>query len=380
MAPINSRERIERTFRLEPTDRVACFEQLIYSTVASDIMGRPMHTGGGCLERAYAEAWLEGGQEAWDELSDRVLRDVVDLHREIELDMVRPVAEAGPRPTRKLDDTTYLVDHDDGSTERYVFNGASQTLALHRERPTTVEDVRREVEQLERAIEDSRPPTSAKTLYARYAEALPDVPACASGVTLSIPMRSPYLELCLLEPELIGRYLQARTERIVRSIRHLERAGALVALGGGDLATSKGPVYSPGVFGQLVMPCFRRIVARCQEHGMPYIFRTDGWLWPLMHMLFDELKCAGYGEIDGAAGMDLGRVRRSFPRLVLWGNVPCGTVLLHGSPEEVKAWARQCIRDTDGGRGLILGSSNCLVHGTPAANVLAMLEVAREAG
>jgi uroporphyrinogen-III decarboxylase len=110
---------------------------------------------------------------------------------------------------------------------------------------------------------------------------------------------------------------------------------------------------------------------------MPYIFRTDGWLWPLMEMIFGEIGCEGYGEIDAAAGMDLGEVRSKFPRLVFWGNVPCGTLLIHGTPDQVRAFARQCVEKTDGGRGLILGSSNCLAHGTPAENVLAMLE-ARE--
>jgi len=371
---LTGRERIERAFRFELSDHVACFEQLVYSTVASDLMGRTMHTGGGCLQRAYAEAWLEGGEAAWRELSRRVFEDIVALHRELGFDMVRPVSETAIRPTRKMDERSYVVENADGTATRHVFNEASQTFTTWQEETPSLDDVRRQVESLEDALPDYSPRIEDYAIYQRYAEALPDLAMCASGVTMAIPMRSPYLELTALEPELIERYIEVQTEMILKRIPLLKQAGATVALGGGDLASGKGPVYSPATFRRIMLPRFRRIVEACREQGMPYIFRTDGWLWPLMDMIFGEIGSEGYGEIDAAAGMDLGEVRAKFPNLVFWGNVPCGTLLIHGTPEQVRGFARECVEKTGGGRGLILGSSNCLAHGTPAENVLAMLE------
>ena len=74
--------------------------------------------------------------------------------------------------------------------------------------------------------------------------------------------------------------------------------------------------------------------------------------------LFEEAGCRGYGEIDREAGMDLGELRQRFPRLVLLGGVPCGTVLHHGTPEEVRACARRAVADAHRGGGLILGSAH----------------------
>ena len=57
---MTSLERVLTTLRFEEPDRVPYFEQGVASTVASDILGREAHTGGGGLRRDGVEAAMAG--------------------------------------------------------------------------------------------------------------------------------------------------------------------------------------------------------------------------------------------------------------------------------------------------------------------------------
>ena len=116
-------------------------------------------------------------------------------------------------------------------------------------------------------------------------------------------------------------------------------------------------------------------MAKCNELGLKYVFRTDGITWPVADSLFGESGVHGYGEIDYSAGMRLNQLRRRFPKLTLLGNLDCGGALIFGTVDEVRAAVRENIEQT-GGIGHILGSSNTIMPETPPENYLAMLDEA----
>jgi hypothetical protein len=126
----------------------------------------------------------------------------------------------------------------------------------------------------------------------------------------------------------------------------------------------------------LVLPRLQRITRRSHEAGLFCLFRTDGNLWSIGDEFFAASGIDGYGEIDVDAGMDPVEVRRRYPKVTLWGGLSCGRLLRLGTPEQVRAETRRVIEGC-GRLGLIFGSSNSLIHGTPVANVLAMVEEAR---
>ena len=79
--------------------------------------------------------------------------------------------------------------------------------------------------------------------------------------------------------------------------------------------------------------------------------------------------------------MDLDRLKaRHGDRITFWGNVPCGSILHRGSVQQVVDFTKHIIDVAAPGGGLIVGSSNSIVPGTPARNVVAMFETAREYG
>jgi len=372
-------QRALAAFRFEPVDRIPFYEQVISSSVATEILGHEAHTGGSETTFAAIQARIKG-EQAYAEFQEQAFEDYVALHKALEFDMARAQAFGAALPDEQLDEYTFLFgNRKKGDYRISRYDPVSQVFTTLEASPITPERMRRDLAEREKRLTD-QPLTEADfEPLKQISEALPDRLLLAQGCTFAIPMNDVWLEWVMTEPGLVQAHLDVATERALQSIRVCRRMGADVGWGGGDLAYKKGPIYSPGIFRKMMLPRFKKVVDVCHELGMFYLFRTDGWIWPFGDMLFEEIGCDAYGEIDAAAGMDLGELRARYPRLVFWGNVPCGTVLHGGTVEEVKAAARDCIEDT-GARGLVLGSSNTVMHGTPPENVFAMLEVAKEGG
>ena len=146
-----------------------------------------------------------------------------------------------------------------------------------------------------------------------------------------------------------------------------------VLLGGGDLAGNNGPIYSPEIFRETVLPPMKNMLEKLNAEGVHYIFRPDGVLWPLMDMIFGEGGCPGYGEVDRYVGMSVGAIRKSFPKLVLWGNMSCQH-LQEKSTEWIREDAQRCIEESKG-TAYFHGPSNAILKDTPIQAVEAMFSV-----
>lgn len=182
------------------------------------------------------------------------------------------------------------------------------------------------------------------------------------------------LELMVTAPDLFRRKTSLQADYAIAVGRAVLEAGLPpVMSGGGDLAGNQGPIYSPAMFRDLVLPAYVKAMAALNQLGVHYFFCSDGNLWTLMDMLFGEAACPGYGEMDRDAAMTVAAVRARFPRLIIWGNVS-SSLLMHGTVNEVTEQARAALEES-GRRGYFQGCSNAIVHGTPAENVRAMFGV-----
>ncbi|MHC4718501.1 MAG: uroporphyrinogen decarboxylase family protein, partial [Planctomycetota bacterium] len=195
-----------------------------------------------------------------------------------------------------------------------------------------------------------------------------------AAAMISVGVSADDLMLVATQPEVVARRAMVQARRAVALGEALVAAGLPpVILGGGDLAGSAGPMYSPADFRRVLLPAYVRALERLNGLGVHYVFRSDGNIWPLMDMLFDQAGCPGFGEADRDAGMTVGAIRERFESLVIWGNVSSVT-LTHGSTEEVRRQSRQILAEC-GGVGCFQGCSNAIVKGTPPENVEAMFSV-----
>lgn len=384
MNTMTSKQRVRLAFQHREPDRVPIYEQTVCSRIASELMGRPMHTGGGRIRWEETAARWES-EQAWQDYAGQLLQDVADLTRELDFDIVGIPWRHGAKPSEKLDDWTFRYDdRASGTWTIYHYDEASDVFdvvdsSVRREGIPAIERI---VEAMEKGEEDAGVPTAAD-----YA-ALHEVARRAGGSRalksgegfIMIPAESPWLAACAERPDLVERYLDVEMRAALAAIPHLPKFGIDILWAGGDLASTDGPLYSPAMFRRFILPRLQRITQAAHEAGLVYLFRTDGNIWSIAEDLLVNSGIDGYGEIDIDAGMDLADLKQRFPRLTLWGGMSCGQVLTFESPETIREKTRQVMEACKPGGGFIFGSSNAVHDGVPTRNFVAMLEAAREFG
>ncbi len=158
----------------------------------------------------------------------------------------------------------------------------------------------------------------------------------------------------------------------------VERCGIDVVATTDDVATRTGLLFPPAVYDEIIGPCFRKVIAGFKECGCKVIKHCDGDIMPLLEFWIDcGIDCID--PIDPSAGLTLAGMKEACgDRICLKGNVDCMGALQHGTPEEVAAETRECLR-IGGPSGYILSSSNTIHRGVKPENFTAMLETLREA-
>jgi uroporphyrinogen decarboxylase len=117
------------------------------------------------------------------------------------------------------------------------------------------------------------------------------------------------------------------------------------------------------------MPRLKKIVEVYHGKGLKVIFHSDGNLWDIMDDLVD---CGidALNPIESFAGMDIEKLRKRYPKLVLIGGIDCSELLPFGSPYGVRCTVKKAIEDSK--YGYFVGSSSELHNEIPLVNILAM--------
>lgn len=373
------KERIIACCEHRPTDRVPTYHASISSRAASIVLGREAYVGGG-IQRWHEAVALWNGEDAHKEFLERTRQDTIDVAKALDVDMVRVAYwRLETKPARRIDEYTFFygdpernwqVMRCDPDTELYQTVDASPRPA------PTMQDVERQVERAERSAADHHPtpddfPDILMGLEAFGGERA--IPGTAVGI--AVLREEIWLEAIVARPDLIERWLDAQAERAVKSIEAQSALDVQVMLGGGDMASYQGPIYSPRVFREMLVPRQKRVTEACHAHGMYHFFASDGNLWPIADDVFPNVD--GFYEIDRRAGMDLRLLRERYPHLTLVGNISSHTLHL-GTKEEVIEETLSCMEAAKELGSIIVGCSNLIVSQTPEENLLAMLETIRE--
>jgi uroporphyrinogen-III decarboxylase len=190
----------------------------------------------------------------------------------------------------------------------------------------------------------------------------------------------------LTRPEFVHAIFQRQTEV---ALRNLERVHAVlgddpqaVFLCGTDFGTQDSQFCSPDTFRELYLPYYRRMNDWIHEHTTWKSFKHScGAVLPLLDVLVE----AGFDILNpvqvNAAGMDPVVLKERYgDRLVFWGGgVDTQKVLPFASPEEVEAHVlRQCeILGKNG--GFVFNPVHNIQANVPVENVLAMVRGVKRA-
>jgi uroporphyrinogen decarboxylase len=171
-----------------------------------------------------------------------------------------------------------------------------------------------------------------------------------------------FCERTLTDPPFIHALLAARTEWCLAVFARAVALGAEVIVMGDDAAHSGGPLISPRMWREFVLPHHRRIAAKLP---VPVIWHSDGDITKLLPMAVE----AGFAGVHGLEpwSMSLAETKAEYAgKLVLLGNADV-RALCDPDIEAIREEVRRCIAE-GGSSGFMLSSCNSIFPGmNPAA-------------
>jgi len=360
-------------------DKVPFHHVSVSSRIASEILGREAHVGGGINQWREAVA-LWKGPDAHAEFIERTRADAIAIALAMGQDLVRPDYWRDSRkPAARIDDQTFRYEWDGGKQWEVRRLDPATELYNRIEGPPApgleLENLEAQVEAAEERVR-KHVPTESDFPDAAYAMGklgqTHEIRVSCLGT--AIPVDNPlWMEAVLERPDLVGRMLDVQVEESIKDGRVAAGMGLTMLFGGGDFANDSGPMYSPKIFHEFVLPRLKRISEFCRGVRAHHFFGSDGNVWPVAGDLYGSSGIAGHYEADRRAGMGIGKVHEKYPDITLIGNVTSHT--LHtGTPAQVEAETRDCMEEAKRtGKGIV-GCSNIIICETPMANVRAMME------
>jgi uroporphyrinogen decarboxylase len=374
---MNSLERINAAFNKNETDKVPVNHRGFSSRAASYILGREAFVGGGIQQWREAKSLWEGWHE---EFIERSFADAVEVSYKTGQDILRPSYwRAKQKPTRKIDEYTYSYEY--GSEKDWkvlLFDPASEQASISyvQQSSLTLDDLKNNVIVEEKNLltyepneEDFVLNIKAQKLFGK--EKVVEV----GGVALGIPIdqAEAWFEAMLIDPGLVRAMICNQVELARKNVEFLSKYGFRYFFGGADFASDSGPMYSPKLFDELILPGLKEVCSICHENGVKFLFASDGNLWSVADSLFFKSGVDGYFEVDRKAGMDLERLRNEYPELTLLGNVS-SWILSQGNQADIKEEVLSCQQVAKRHKGVIVGLSNYILPETPHKNIDILLE------
>jgi uroporphyrinogen decarboxylase len=368
-----------RAFCLEEPDKVPVFEQEIQPPTSDVALGRECTIGN---KRLHLEI-LEKGKVSRS-LLDRMIEDHVDVASKLGLDGV----VLGPNIAGEFTPYRRISEHEwqgEGRSIHY-FPSSDELMITDLEiRKKGIEGLKYRIEELREHL-DMEPDNLyvfervKKELERRNLDLFIFV-----GCVLFGWHGSGWMDLALkwfyTEPDMMREYLEAYNRRAIETVKMMIELGVDAVLDGGDLAYKHGPMFSPKMYREFILPYQKMHSETFHKRGLFVVNRSDGNIWPIADDFLINSRVDGYCEIDKNSGMDLGELKEVYGHMIcLLGNVNCASTLVSGSIQDVAEETKDCIRKAAPGGGHVLCSSNVVHHGVKPENYFAMLKTGQKYG
>ena len=182
------------------------------------------------------------------------------------------------------------------------------------------------------------------------------------------------------EPDFVHALFTKVADANIAVMRRGIRAGADTISLGDDYCANKGPLMSPAMFREFILPQLTRAVDAIHDEGAKCIKHCDGNTWPILDMMIDAgVDCIN--PLEPVANMDVAEVKQKYgDRVCIMGNIDCAELLCNGTEEQVIAAVKKCIQDGAPNGGLIISSSNSIHAGVNPKNYAAMIKATHDFG
>lgn len=188
------------------------------------------------------------------------------------------------------------------------------------------------------------------------------------------------LMLMASDPAFAAELFEAGVEQIIGTYEAAVAAGAEFDgnFVGGDIAGKNGPLFSPRMYRELLMPHHRRLFRYFNERGVPTLYHGDGDNRPILDLLL-EAGVVALHPLEVKAGMDLRDLKARWgDRLVLFGGIDVRA--LSGTREDIDAEIRGKLPVAMEGGGYIYCVDHSVAPTVSLANYEYALALIREVG
>ncbi|NLG23940.1 MAG: hypothetical protein GX558_01185 [Clostridiales bacterium] len=144
---------------------------------------------------------------------------------------------------------------------------------------------------------------------------------------------------------------------------------------GNDFGTQLDLLISPEGFRRFVLPSFRKLIDQAKQYGLPVILHSCGAIDKAIPDLIDAGIDALHPLQALARGMDAENLRKYKNDILFVGGVDTQQLLVHGSPDDVKAEVRR-IRKLLGAGWVASPSHEALLPNVRPENLLALRDAA----
>jgi uroporphyrinogen decarboxylase len=158
----------------------------------------------------------------------------------------------------------------------------------------------------------------------------------------------------------------------IERIRKRVECGADFIITTYDFGYNSGPYISPEMFAEVDTPYIKKIVDAAHSLGKKVILHSDGDI----RLLLDQIVSTGmdgYQSVDPQGHMDIAKVRKDYPELILMGNVQC-SLLQDTNEEQIRRSVRYAFESAKPGGRFIFSTSNIVFAGMPLHNYEIMLD------
>lgn len=370
---MNSKERVRTVLEGGIPDRVPIGEFAVDFDTVEKIIGHETYV------RAKAKSRIAFWEGRHDEVAESYLKDHIELHKKLPLDIVTfsmatchiPPPSDDP-PPRKINENTWEDKY--GRVYKYSETTADITSVKNpvaEAREYSVSDFEGEIATPKR---DER---SWAILDAVIREFKDEKFICGAsggevGTVLPGGMERGSM-LLLTQPEVVRAATRRALEygNLADEVRvHPDQDGVLW---GADFGFKTGPFVSPQHFKDLFLEANKARVQALHDRGQWVLKHCCGNLWELLDF-FVEIGYDCYQSIQESATMDICKVKKRYgDKMTLWGGVSLEN-LQSGTPEDVRADVRRAMECAKPGGRFILGSSHSIAVGTKYGNYMAMLD------
>jgi hypothetical protein len=352
---LSKRERVERTLSLQPVDRVALHDQVSYNPGVISL---------------YTGRRIEG--------FDYTLEDICTVIRKTLDACFPPVA---PRGNARVTDAEGFVTQHDNWTSWTVSRplcGVAEARDYLLGRAERMREAEFDAEQARQAHRDRMAGLQRLIGDAVIIDTSSSVGLCACwhrvGLTLFSYVLAEY-------PAAISAFMEAYVCAQIRQAHAVADASlSPVVLIADDFATKHGPLFSPEFLRREHFPRLARLTQAWQGYGLKVLYHSDGnW----RSVIPDLVECGvdGFYCLEPALGMDIVKLKRTWPGHVWAGGVDGVDLMERGTPQEVAAEVRRQIEQTDAlsTGGVFIGSSSEINPGIKPENLRAMIRAVAEA-